>query len=56
MGRAYTASGDFVLTYQRFVTADGQTVHAVEQVESSDAALGIFELSGRTSPNSSPAR
>jgi quinol monooxygenase YgiN len=35
-----TAKEPGVLTYQRFVTADAQIVHAVERFESSDAALG----------------
>ena len=34
-----TAKERGVLTYQRFVTADGRIVHAVERFESSDAAL-----------------
>jgi quinol monooxygenase YgiN len=34
-----TAKEPGVLTYQRFLTADGQTVHAIERYENSDAAL-----------------
>ena len=33
-----------VLTYQRFVTADGKTIHAVERYESSEAALGHLRI------------
>jgi quinol monooxygenase YgiN len=35
-----TAKEPGTLTYERFATADGNTVHAVERYESSDAALG----------------
>src|SRR5947209_8411666 len=34
-----TAKERGVLTHQRFVAADGQTVHVLERYESSDAAL-----------------
>jgi quinol monooxygenase YgiN len=34
-----TAKEPGVLAYERFVTADGQTVHVIERYESSDAAL-----------------
>jgi quinol monooxygenase YgiN len=37
---AETAAEPGVLAYQRFISNDGQIVHAVERYESSDAALG----------------
>jgi quinol monooxygenase YgiN len=38
-----TANEQGVLGYQRFVTADGNVVHAIEQYEHSDAALAHLQ-------------
>ena len=50
-----TAQESGVLSYQRFVSADGQIVHVVERYETAKPPLGIAEHSRTSSPHASQA-
>jgi quinol monooxygenase YgiN len=46
----FAATETGVLAYERFVSADGGTVHVYERYESSDAAIAHLRISRANSP------